>query len=177
MIQNYLGQYYPGINFVGEENTKEQTVNENFSEYLTKIESIQYLPFTPESLGDQNEKYSISDLCIYCDPIDSTTSFIKGNYEPVTVLVGVTHKGVPVLGFIHFLSYLKGEPRTFLNIPGKGIFSVVVEDSSRPNEEIKAVIVEEKIVRHEKMNFIITSSRENDAMNKSIFFFNKKLKK
>jgi fructose-1,6-bisphosphatase/inositol monophosphatase family enzyme len=69
-------------------------------------------------LVDSDDNYNVNDLCIYIDPIDSTTQFMNKNYQPVTTLIGITFKNKPFVGFILF-------PETsqiYYNIPGKGIY-------------------------------------------------------
>lgn len=37
-------------------------------------------------------QYEIDDLCVWVDPLDGTLDFVKGDYENVTTLIGVSYK-------------------------------------------------------------------------------------
>lgn len=173
MIENHLYVNFKDIKFIGEENTKEEVVKPDFSRFLSEVDEITFSPFSEEFVGDINEKYAIEDLCIYCDPIDSTSSFIKKNYGPVTTLVGITHKGSPVCGLIHFPLFEGKIPKTFLNIPGKGIFTIDVTKQSEPGEysKIEYSVNKIEIPRTDNFNFCITATRENPTMNKVMSLF------
>lgn len=49
-----------------------------------------------------DETYNVDDLSMWIDPLDSTESFTKGDLYPVTVMIGVAHRGVPIAGIIHY---------------------------------------------------------------------------
>jgi 3'-phosphoadenosine 5'-phosphosulfate (PAPS) 3'-phosphatase len=40
------------------------------------------------------------DLCLWIDPLDCTSGFANNRLELVTILVGVSWRGRPILGFI-----------------------------------------------------------------------------
>lgn len=42
----------------------------------------------------------IDEVCLWIDPMDCTNGFLNGNYEDITVLVGLSHKNKPVAGVI-----------------------------------------------------------------------------
>ena len=175
IIENYLNQYFSSMKFIGEENTSDVKVKNDFSEFLTTVDKISFNPVSEISTDDNSVLYDQKDLCIYCDPIDGTSSFIKGKYSNVTVLIGVTYKQQPILGLIHFLSYLDKEPKTFFNIPGNGIYSLttnleqLLSMKNSDYSELEYNLNKEDIVKGDKMNFIITASRENPTMSKSNF--------
>lgn len=173
IIENYLNKYFKDYKFVGEENTSFEAVKKDFSPYLTSIDEITFSPIKDDDVVKENKEYNAEDFCIYCDPIDATSSFIKGAYENVTVLVGVSYKKNPIIGIIHFFSYENKQPATFFNLPGTGVFKLTVDNDtallcdSKDYGSLKYSM--EKIVSHnnEKMNFVITASRENPTMTKS----------
>ncbi len=53
----------------------------------------------PENIKiNANDK--ISECCLWIDPIDCTKGFIEGNFEDVTVLIGMSTNNHPSLGVI-----------------------------------------------------------------------------
>jgi 3'(2'), 5'-bisphosphate nucleotidase len=173
MVENHMNAYLKGINFIGEENTKEESVEPEFSRFLTIIDEIKFTPFSEEFVGDFNEKYPLNDLYVYYDPIDSTSSFIKGNYAPVTGLVGITYKGEPIIGMVHFPSFEEKSSKTFLNVPGKGVFCIDYLTSSDAGEysKVEYKITKVNPLKQDKFNFCITATRENPTMTKVLSFF------
>lgn len=172
MVENHLNRYFPNIKFVGEENTTIESVSKDFSSYITVVDEILCNPFSEEFVGNCNEQWSQEDLCIYFDPIDSTSSFIKGDFEPVTSLLGITCKGVPVCGMVHFPFYLNSEESaTFVSIPNKGVFAITLKSKSNSLDKIEFDIKKVEVSKEEKFNFTITASRENPTMSKVLSFF------
>ena len=47
------------------------------------------------------EEFSSEDAVLFIDPLDGTAEFVNGNISAVTVLLGLTVKGVPKIGIIH----------------------------------------------------------------------------
>lgn len=135
------------------------------------MDDIKLAPFKDIDKFGVSAEYDEDQLCIYCDSIDSTRSFLKSNYGPVTVLAGIVHKGIPISGLVHFPLYENKEPVSFVSVPGVGVFKV--------NYGVKGHIVDKVVFSFEKVqpnlvndfNFAITSSRENKTMTKSIFYY------
>lgn len=159
MIENHMEKNFDGIKFIGEEDTSIEFVKPHESEYL-KITDIKTEIFKDSDVGECNLDINIDELCIYCDPIDSTSNFIKGKYAPVTCLIGISRKNKPFCGLIHY-PYYNGErdPRTYFNIPGKGVYELRVDKDGPKYEQIK-------FERKKNMNFVITATRENPIMTK-----------
>lgn len=169
MIENHLNKHYPNIKFIGEENTQEETVPKDFSEFLQSVDDIKLTPFSDTSKYGESSEFDEDQLCIYCDPIDSTSSFLKSNYGPVTVLVGIVHKGIPISGLVHFPLYENKEPVSFISVPGVGVFKVIYGEEGHLIEKVALNIEKVEPLRNSEFNFTITSSRENKTMTKSKF--------
>ena len=45
-------------------------------------------------------QYEIEDLCVWVDPLDGTLDFVKGDFENVTTLIGVSYKKEALMGVI-----------------------------------------------------------------------------
>lgn len=92
MIIKGLKLHFPTLRIIGEES----------EEYKGSID------FQYESLGKDmlpsssniDRELSIEDSCLWIDPIDCTRGFINGNYEDVTILIGLSHKKKPEAGII-----------------------------------------------------------------------------
>jgi len=50
---------------------------------------------------DQFVEFYPEDAVLFIDPLDGTTEFVNGNISAVTVLLGLTVKGIPKVGIIH----------------------------------------------------------------------------
>ena len=48
--------------------------------------------------------YKSHEVILIVDPLDGTSDFIQGNYEGVTVLLGISYKGRPEWGVVHSIS-------------------------------------------------------------------------
>lgn len=197
ILQNNLKKHYKNVLFIGEENVdinidKVFEFNKNIEySFLTSIadEKIIVDLFNQDIVKNSEFDYLEQELCIYCDPIDSTSSLIKKDYSPVTSLIGITVKGKPILGFIHYFAYEGKLPKTFLNIPNKGIYSIDYHDSYDDlqnnyslhsnsknklfydSENKKLIYANFKISldkidvkKSDKMDFVITATRENTKM-------------
>ena len=115
------------------------------------------------------KEYEIEDLTLFCDPIDGTSNLIKGKYEIVSFLIGLTYKGKALLGYTHFFNYENsGRNLGFFNIPGFGIYELsfktngLLDNYTEVEFSVDKMIVEE----NKELKFIITSSRESPVMTK-----------
>jgi len=54
-----------------------------------------------DEIYEKFEEFSSEDAVLFIDPLDATAEFVKGNIDAVTVLLGLTVKGVPKIGIIH----------------------------------------------------------------------------
>ena len=54
-----------------------------------------------DEIYEKFEEFSSDDAVLFIDPLDATAEFVKGNIDAVTVLLGLTVKGVPKIGIIH----------------------------------------------------------------------------
>ena len=80
----------PTLTIVGEEGTKQSDI--------PTPEVPPNLELVPQTLPS----YPITELTLYVDPLDGTSDYAHGDVRNVTVLIGVTHKGHPIAGVVHF---------------------------------------------------------------------------
>jgi 3'-phosphoadenosine 5'-phosphosulfate (PAPS) 3'-phosphatase len=102
-----------------------------------------------------------SELCIYIDPIDSTSEFINRNFAPVTSLIGITLNQEAFMGMVHFPFYKgdKNNSLVFFNIPTRGNFIYNTETN-----DIKSITT----VFSDKWDFMTSASRRNKDIEESI---------
>jgi 3'-phosphoadenosine 5'-phosphosulfate (PAPS) 3'-phosphatase len=152
MLEINVNNYFPGLKIVGEEDTSSNIIPE--SKYYT-IEDVDLNIIDENQVEDSQQ----DELCLFIDPIDSTDSFIKKNFIPVTCLVGITKNSKPFIGFVHYPLYEGKENNslTFFNIPSKGIFSY-----NTFTNEIKTVITNQKDLS--EWMFVSSSSKTNSKM-------------
>lgn len=91
-----------------------------------QIEENPAIEETINKFLEENMTYSIpkgKKISLWIDPIDGTSQLIKGNYEPIASMVGISLDLVPLCGFIHQpLNLSTKKPTTVFNSPGKGVF-------------------------------------------------------
>lgn len=163
LYTNYLDIHFPGINFVGEEDTSNKI---NADENLFKIVENEEINFDLlKNIIDSDEILNEKDVCIFMDPIDSTSSLIKNNFGPVTILVGLALKNLAHFGLVHFpiLDNDEKQTATYFNIPKKGIFKY-----NSDNNEISKIVHN----KTDDFTFVCSSSRSNDAMEASNYCLN-----
>ncbi|CAK95123.1 unnamed protein product (macronuclear) [Paramecium tetraurelia] len=97
-IVQQLHRHWPKLTIIGEESIS----------YSQPID----LPDTQLQLYDEDifnkthdnhlirTQYEIDDLCVWVDPLDGTLDFVKGDYENVTTLIGVSYKKQALMGII-----------------------------------------------------------------------------
>lgn len=148
MIVASLTKKFPKCTIVGEEDLVEdkeadaKLVVDSHEEDILKMEGL------PSQYKDVKEE----DITIWVDPLDGTTEFVKGFFEHVTVLIGISVGGKSVAGIIHqpFHGYNqlkassddKNSPvdpsslsgRTMWGLVGMGCFGVVPK--SLPNDKL-----------------------------------------
>ena len=54
-----------------------------------------------DEIYEKFEEFSSKDAVLFIDPLDATSEFVIGNINAVTVLLGLTVKGIPKIGIIH----------------------------------------------------------------------------
>ena len=157
MLENYMNEYFPQVKIIGEEDTS-KIINCD-SNYLT-LDSIVNSDFIKkEDIEPNSQSINAEELCIYVDPIDSTSNFIKKIFNPVTVLIGITKLNKPFIGIVHFPSK-NGESISYFNLPGRGIFSYNFKNDDIKKEEYKL---------NNEWKFISSNTRTTDKMNNSYF--------
>lgn len=50
---------------------------------------------------DQFTEFDVADACVWIDPLDGTNNFVKGNFDCVTCIIGLTIKGESRIGVVH----------------------------------------------------------------------------
>lgn len=101
--------HFPDIRIIGEES----------EEFKGDIE-FPYSTLNEDSLPSYskiNRLIPIKNACLWIDPIDCTRGFINGNYEDVTVLIGLSADRKPSAGII---------ATPYRKINGKPLFQPVV---------------------------------------------------
>jgi 3'-phosphoadenosine 5'-phosphosulfate (PAPS) 3'-phosphatase len=158
MMENHLNQYFSSLKIIGEEDTtKHHDVDAN---YLKLDNNIDFDKINENQVDSQYQSLDPSDLCMFVDPIDSTSSFIKKNYDPVTCLIGITYKNSPLFGFIHFPKAKTGESFTYFNCPNKGVYIYNIEKDEITNVEHSL---------NDKWLFISSNTRTTKNMTDGIY--------
>lgn len=56
-----------------------------------------------------NNQFDLDKVIVWIDPLDGTLSFVQGELDSVTTLIGVSYQGVPYMGIIGRPFTLKSE--------------------------------------------------------------------
>jgi len=78
------------------------------------------MTFCADSIPDNIRELSISDTCIFIDPLDGTKEYTLGHVESVTVLIGIAYKTRSLAGVVH-IPFVN---RTLIGIIGVGTFEM-----------------------------------------------------
>jgi 3'-phosphoadenosine 5'-phosphosulfate (PAPS) 3'-phosphatase len=124
----YIARYYPSLRIIGEEDTNITVHHELLDMVDSDIIDFAYITNRIERCGlaYDNLEYDVAQLNMFLDPIDSTAKFIQGNFNPVTILIGITHNNIPLAGVVNFPFYKGGitDPSIcYFNVPGQGVWS------------------------------------------------------
>jgi fructose-1,6-bisphosphatase/inositol monophosphatase family enzyme len=77
-------------------------LNEKHKERKDFIEKGIGITFAGDGLElEEFSKFNTNDAVVWVDPLDGTSDFVAGNLTAVTVLIGVSIKGVSRIGIIH----------------------------------------------------------------------------
>jgi len=109
-ILTRLRQAFPGLRIVGEESSYAQKAEEGELE----VDPALKLPDdfddgTKETLAmleqraDQEDEVDLCRVAVFVDPLDGTKSFVRGNVEAVSTLIGVCVDDQPVGGVINLV--------------------------------------------------------------------------
>lgn len=93
IIQTGLLKRWPGLNFVGEEDDA-NLIASDFD--FDAVDANYDIP----ELAYMDVEFDLQDLTVYVDPLDGTSSFVKGKKEAVTTLIGLSSKGKALVGII-----------------------------------------------------------------------------
>lgn len=90
LIQGLLN-FFPSLKIVGEE-------DETFPDFSFDYTKIHPDLLVPNSFD--NHSFNVSELTAFVDPLDGTLSFVNGDVDCVTVLLGFAYKGTAIIGII-----------------------------------------------------------------------------
>ena len=76
---------------------------------------------------DPFETFNTKDACVWIDPLDGTSDFVKGNLPAVTVLIGLSIKDKSRIGIVHnpFSVADREVGNTFFGSAEHGVFKIV----------------------------------------------------
>lgn len=76
---------------------------------------------------DEFETFNTRDACVWIDPLDGTSDFVKGNLPAVTVLIGLSIKDKSRIGIVHnpFSVADREVGNTFFGTAEHGVFKIV----------------------------------------------------
>jgi len=120
LIVSSLRQSFPSLTIIGEETTDPVTPREL------------NLNLISADMPPHLQNLRSEDIVVWVDPLDGTRSFVAGQYEHVTTLIGVAHRGLPIAGIVH---YPFGN-ETIWGCPGLGVFGCEVGLSQEPQRSI-----------------------------------------
>jgi 3'-phosphoadenosine 5'-phosphosulfate (PAPS) 3'-phosphatase len=132
MFELHLQTYFPKIKIIGEEDTEKDLIKESELYSIDSIKDINTNLLAEELFPEEMENINVDDLVFFIDPIDSTSSFIKKNYKPATVMIGLTLKEKPLMGILHYFFWegKNNSTKTVFNIPKKGVFEFNLDNDS-----------------------------------------------
>ncbi len=58
-------------------------------------------PETKIEVEQDFEYFDAKDACVWIDPLDGTNNFVKGNFDCVTTVIGLSIKGESRIGIVH----------------------------------------------------------------------------
>lgn len=167
MFENHLEKYYPHIKIVGEEDTKIDVIKESELYLIDDLKDINMNLLSQELFPEGINNINVDDLVFFIDPIDSTSSFIRKNYKPSTVMIGLTLKEKPLIGILHYFFWEGNNncTKTIFNIPNRGIFEYNLDDDS---------MAELKFNKNENEVVILTSKSRTipETANSILYFLN-----
>jgi 3'-phosphoadenosine 5'-phosphosulfate (PAPS) 3'-phosphatase len=80
-------------------------------------------------LPENIRNLSIKDIKIYIDPVDATGMLIKKKFEYVMILIGITYKEKPLMGFAAYPLYENtNKSILYFDIPGKDVYEYEINE-------------------------------------------------
>ena len=167
IFENYLGKFYPQIKIIGEEDTSTNVIKE--SEFFQldenaeeKANEIKRKFFFEGNEGKINQ-VPWEEVVFYIDPIDSTNNYMKKSYAPVTVMLGMSWKGEPFFGILHYFAFDGNleNSKTVFNIPGEGVYECNL--NLEGDEGIKKM---DFLKRKGEINILTSKSRTEEKTSK-----------
>lgn len=114
-IEVSLAAAYPELLVIGEEDeVATAKYHEAALDGPTLAPPAVYLP--------QERTVRLADLVLWVDPLDGTRSFVDRRPTNVTTMLGITHRGAPLVGIVAFP--LDGSRKTVWGGPGLGLYNV-----------------------------------------------------
>jgi 3'(2'), 5'-bisphosphate nucleotidase len=87
---------------------------------------------TPESL----HSVPLSDVCVWCDPLDATAEFCAGRMDSVQTLIGISVRGRAVAGVIGLPFHADGFAPPVVAMVGSGVVNLPPPEASRIGEGV-----------------------------------------
>eukprot|EP01026_Neomeris_dumetosa_P069392 TRINITY_DN68607_c0_g2_i1.p1 TRINITY_DN68607_c0_g2~~TRINITY_DN68607_c0_g2_i1.p1 ORF type:complete len:631 (-),score=98.82 TRINITY_DN68607_c0_g2_i1:132-2024(-) len=100
IIINHLSNTFRNLLIIGEEGSS-TTGHMNKESHQTLIQQQPDIVLQTLKIVDGYGDVKMEEITLWVDPLDGTREFLSGNYEGVTVLIGVAVKGRPVAGVVH----------------------------------------------------------------------------
>ena len=78
------------------------------------------------------ETFNTKDACVWIDPLDGTSDFVKGNLPAVTVLIGLSIKDKSRIGIVHnpFSEEDREVGKTIFGSAEHGVFKVIYDKNT-----------------------------------------------
>lgn len=103
LIIETLLRYFPGLKIIGEEggpiSVDKRSPRDSIDKLVKAIGNGRLS--NAKNIDNSMPMYHTSDLVVFVDPLDGTSDFVNGHLQCVSVLIGVAHRGHPMLGVIY----------------------------------------------------------------------------
>lgn len=117
-IQGSLAAIYPELLVIGEEDDVA----------VAQQREVALSDLAPPALHlPQGRTVRLEDLVLWLDPLDGTRSFVDRRPGDVTTMLGITHRGAPLVGIIAFP--LDDFRKTVWGGPGFGLYNIEPGDT------------------------------------------------
>lgn len=105
-----------------------------------------------EIQSDNFETFNTADACVWIDPLDGTSDFVKGNLPAVTVLIGLSIKGHSRAGVVHnpFSFADQSKSITYFGTGEHGAFSIPYDLQMTEEELLKRQVSYIEPYNHEE---------------------------
>lgn len=83
-------------------------------------------------------EFETKDAIVWVDPLDGTKEFLRENLKAVTVLIGMSLKGVPSIGVVHYPFNIEendGKGLTLFATQEHGAYKMVYDQNMSAEEK------------------------------------------